>query len=96
MQLGDISCQFLPPGGSIGPRYILQLYLVKNHKIANNSATTEAREKISAHLESLEFYKTFDVCATKFESYQILLNKISRRFPVTTKLFRGLKSLIGF
>jgi hypothetical protein len=30
-------------------------YLVKNHKIANNSATTEAREKISTDLESLEF-----------------------------------------
>jgi hypothetical protein len=29
--------------------------LVKNHKIANNSATTEAREKINAYLESLEF-----------------------------------------
>jgi hypothetical protein len=25
---------------------------VKNHKIANNSATTEAREKISTYLES--------------------------------------------
>jgi hypothetical protein len=22
---GDISCQFLMPGGSIGPRYVLQL-----------------------------------------------------------------------
>jgi hypothetical protein len=30
-------------------------YLVKNHKIANNSATTEAKEKIHAYLESLEF-----------------------------------------
>jgi hypothetical protein len=30
-------------------------YLVKNHKIANNSATTEAREKISTYLKSLEF-----------------------------------------
>ncbi len=30
-------------------------YSVKNHKIANNSATTEAREKISIYLESLEF-----------------------------------------
>jgi hypothetical protein len=31
------------------------VYLVKNHKIANNSATTEAREKTSTYLESLEF-----------------------------------------
>jgi hypothetical protein len=30
-------------------------YLVKNQKIADNSATTEAREKISTYLESLEF-----------------------------------------
>jgi hypothetical protein len=62
------------------------LYLVKNHKIANNLATTEAREKISTFLESLEF---FNVCLTKFENYQISLNKISRRFLVTTKLFGG-------
>jgi len=27
---------------------------MKNHKIANNSATTEAREKIRADLEPLE------------------------------------------
>jgi hypothetical protein len=32
--------------------------LVKNHKIDNNTATTEAREKISTDLESSEF-KTF-------------------------------------
>jgi hypothetical protein len=30
-------------------------YLVKYHKIANNSATTEAREKIYKDLEFLEF-----------------------------------------
>jgi hypothetical protein len=33
----------------------LVLDLVKNNKIANNSATAEAREKISTYLESLEF-----------------------------------------
>jgi hypothetical protein len=52
-------------------------YLVKNHKLAYNSATTEAREKIRTDLESLEFEKIFDVCLTKFENYQILLDKIS-------------------
>jgi hypothetical protein len=42
------------PGGSIVPRYILQLlFFVKNHKIAKNSTTTQAREKISTDLESL-------------------------------------------
>jgi hypothetical protein len=30
-------------------------YLVKNHKIAKNSTTAKAREKISAHLESFEY-----------------------------------------
>ncbi len=32
-------------------------YLLKSHKIANNLATTEAREKVSTDLESLEFLK---------------------------------------
>jgi hypothetical protein len=61
-------------------------YLVKNHKIANNSATTKLEKKISTYLESLEF---FDVCLTKMENNQILLNKISGRFLVKTKLFSG-------
>jgi hypothetical protein len=30
-------------------------------------------------LKSLAFKKSFDVCLTKFENYQILLNKISHR-----------------
>jgi hypothetical protein len=49
--------------------------------------TTKAREKISTCLESLEFYNFFDVYLTKFENYQILPNKISDRFLLTTKLF---------
>jgi hypothetical protein len=36
------------------PDMFSNFYLVKNHKIVNNSATTEATEKISAYLESLE------------------------------------------
>ncbi len=35
----------LAAGGSMGHRYVLQLYLVKRHKIGDNSATTEARVK---------------------------------------------------
>jgi hypothetical protein len=35
-----------------------------------------------------------DVCLTKFENYQILINKISHRFLETTKLFSGGNSLI--
>jgi hypothetical protein len=56
---------------------------VKNDKIANNLVTIEAREKISTHLESLEFLKLFDVRLTKLENYQILLHKNSHRFLVT-------------
>jgi hypothetical protein len=36
------------------PDMFCNFYLTKNHKIANNSATTEARLKISTDLESLE------------------------------------------
>jgi hypothetical protein len=60
--------------------------LVKNHKIADNSTTTKAGEKITTYLESLEF---FDVCLTKFKNHQILLNKISHRFQLIAKLFTG-------
>jgi hypothetical protein len=67
---------------------------VKNHKIAKNSTNTKAREKISTDLDSLEFYKNFDVCLTKFKNNQILLNKISHIFLLTTKVFIGCKSLI--
>jgi hypothetical protein len=70
------------------PDLLCNFYLVKSHKIANNSATTEGREKISTDL------KFFGICLTKFENYQILPNKISHRFPLTTKLFTGWKSLI--
>jgi hypothetical protein len=66
------------------PDMFSKFYLAKNHQIANNSATTEAREKISTDLESLEF---FDVCLAKFKCNKILLNKISHRFLVTSKLF---------
>jgi len=71
------------------PRRFCHFYLVKNHQIADNSATAEAKEKISKQLESLEFERIFDACLTKLEKLQILLHKISPRFLVTTKLFSG-------
>jgi hypothetical protein len=37
------------------PDMFCSFNLVTNHKIAINSATTEAREKISSNLESSEF-----------------------------------------
>ncbi len=36
------------------PDMFCNFYLAQNHKIADNSATTEATEKISADLDSLE------------------------------------------
>ncbi len=71
------------------PDMFCNIYLVKNHKIANNSATTKATEKIGTYLDSLEVLKSFDMCLTKFEIYQFLHSKISHRFLVTNKLFRG-------
>ncbi len=78
------------------PRYGFNFYLVKSHIIVSNSATTEAREKISTDLKSLPFKKFFDVRLTKFENHQILLNKISHRFLVTSELFSGQNSLIRY
>ncbi len=40
-------------GGSLGQKYVFQFLFSVYHKIANNSATTEAREKIGTVLESL-------------------------------------------
>jgi hypothetical protein len=68
------------------PDMFCNFYAVKNHKIAKNSTTTNAREKISTDLESLEF---FHVCLTKFKNNQILLDQISQIFLLTTKLLTG-------
>jgi hypothetical protein len=38
------------------PNVFCNFYLVNNHKIAKNSTTTKATEKISTYLESFEFY----------------------------------------
>jgi hypothetical protein len=57
---------------------------VKNNKITKKLlATTTAGEKISTII------KNFDTGLAKFENNQILLNKISCRFLVTTKLLTG-------
>jgi hypothetical protein len=55
---------------ALEPDKFCNFYLVKNYKIANYSETSQAREKMSPNLESLEFYKTF---WGMFD--QILLNK---------------------
>ncbi len=57
-------------------------FIYLSYKIANNLATTEARENVRTYLESFEFYNHFDVCLTKFENHQILLDKICHRILV--------------
>jgi hypothetical protein len=50
------------------PDMFCNFYLVKSYKMSNNWANIEAREKMSTDLESLEFYKFYDACLTKFEN----------------------------
>jgi hypothetical protein len=71
------------------PDMFRDFYLVKNHKIVKNSTTTKAREKIRSDLKSLQFKEFFDVCLTIFKN-QILLNKITNRLQMKTKLFTRL------
>jgi hypothetical protein len=59
---------------------------MKNYKFAYNASTTEAREKISTNLESLEFQQFVDAHLTKFKNNQISLNKMSHRFLVRARL----------
>jgi hypothetical protein len=49
------------PGGGTGPKYVFQLLFSKKiTKFANNSATTEARDKINTDLEFLELSCNFN------------------------------------
>jgi hypothetical protein len=51
------------------------LFLVKNPKMDNNSATNEARKKSKHIFEILRILENFDICLTKFENCQSLLAK---------------------
>jgi hypothetical protein len=56
-------------------------YLVKNHKAVNNSATTEAREKLSTDLQSSECWETFDAYFLKdLEATKLSLIKLATDF----------------
>jgi hypothetical protein len=57
----------------MGHRFVLQV-------LFSETANTEAREKLSADLEFLEFQKLFEARMTNFNINQILLNKISYQF----------------
>ncbi len=65
------------------------IYFVKNLIIAKSSITTKAR-KNKYRFGIITF---FYVCLTEFRNNQILLNKISHRFLLMTKLLTGQQSL---
>ncbi len=52
---GISAASFCRQVGALVLDMFYNFYLMKNHKIANNSATTRAIEKIDTDLESLEF-----------------------------------------
>jgi len=64
---GKSAARFRHQAAAWIPDMFCNFYLVKSHNIANNSATAEAREKMSADSESSEFCHIL----TKFENYQI-------------------------
>jgi hypothetical protein len=49
----------MPPGGSMDPRLVLKLLFHENHKIVNNSATTDAREKTKHSFKIHRFLEIF-------------------------------------
>jgi hypothetical protein len=52
---GISAASFCRQVAALVPNMFCYFYVMKNHKIANNSTTTEAREKIRTYLKSLEF-----------------------------------------
>ncbi len=72
----------------MGPRDVLQLLFCKNHKVDKiTQQPLRLEKKISTDLESSEFKKIFNVHLTKFKNNQILLNIISHRILLTTKVY---------
>jgi hypothetical protein len=67
-------------------RYVLQLLFCEKSQYLT---TTKDREQMRTDLESLDFYKFFDVCLNKFNNNPIFKNIISDRFLLTTKQFTG-------
>jgi hypothetical protein len=79
----------MSPGDSMGLRYVVLLLSVNSHKIDNNSTTTKAREKKLSHIWNPNNFRHFLIYVTRFENNKLLLDKISQRFLLTTKLFNG-------
>ncbi len=65
---GEKAASFYHQLAAFFPYMFSNFYSVKNHKIANNSTTTKAIEKISTDFESLELWIFFDVFLTKFKN----------------------------
>jgi hypothetical protein len=61
------------------PDMFYNFYLVKSHKIANISITTETRKK-QAPFFICRILEIFDLCLTKFENNQILHFKLATDF----------------
>ncbi len=57
--MGEISYRFLLSGGIKDLGYIKQIYIAKNHNTANNSSTSEAREKNKHRLGIHRFFTIF-------------------------------------
>ncbi len=89
---------FWNQGAALVPYMFCNFYLVKNHKIAYNSATTEAIEKMRTDLESLEFEKFFDVWLKTIKFYSIKLAtdfKQQPSFLVGERASLTLRSFLG-
>jgi hypothetical protein len=67
---------------------IYNFYLVENTKIANNSTTVQAREKISTDSDSLEFY-ILNVCLANHGTIKIYLTKLATNFKQHTCYLLG-------
>ncbi len=64
-------------------------YFVKNDTIANNSATTEAKEKNKHRFGILRISDILDICFSEIKNSKILLYKICHLFLALTNLFTG-------
>jgi hypothetical protein len=69
---GISGASFCGQAAALVPDMFLQLLLSENHKIANNSATTEASEKICINLESLELKKNFLMYVLKIIKFSLV------------------------
>jgi hypothetical protein len=81
------AASFYPQVAAWVPDIVCNLYLVKYNKIANNSTTTEDREKMSTDFEYLKFLKNLGIHLAKFKSHKSLLDEIRHHFLVISKLF---------